>query len=69
MVKKKWESHVKIEIDHDVCAGHGECVDICPMGVYELVDNKAVPSNIEECIECCACVSACPVEAIEHSSC
>jgi NAD-dependent dihydropyrimidine dehydrogenase PreA subunit len=28
-----------------------------------------VPVNIDECIECCACVENCPEGAIEHSSC
>ena len=68
---KKWEndSGITIKVDYDKCAGHAECVDVCPMSVYELVDGKATPSNIAECIECCACVAACPVKAIDHSSC
>ena len=30
---------------------------------------EAVAKNVGECIECCACVAACPKDAIEHSSC
>ncbi|MHA1222945.1 MAG: 4Fe-4S binding protein [Candidatus Heimdallarchaeaceae archaeon] len=25
--------------------------------------------NVDDCIECCACVGACPTGAIEHTSC
>ncbi len=71
MTVMKWEndSGITIKIDYEKCAGHSECVDVCPMSVYELVDGKATPPNIAECIECCACVAACPEEAIDHSSC
>jgi NAD-dependent dihydropyrimidine dehydrogenase PreA subunit len=33
------------------------------------VEGKAVPVRINECIECCQCVDACPRRAIVHSSC
>ncbi len=71
MTVKTWESDsgIKIEIDYDKCSGHAECVGVCPVGVYELEDGKATAPNIEECIECCACVASCPVDAIIHSSC
>lgn len=72
MVVKKWEgtdNDVTIEVDYDKCEGAAECVDVCPVGVYELVDDKATAPNIDECIECCACVEACPTGAITHSSC
>ncbi|RLF63413.1 MAG: 4Fe-4S ferredoxin, partial [Thermoplasmata archaeon] len=36
---------------------------------YELVDGKAAAPKIDDCIECCVCVSSCPNGAIEHSSC
>jgi NAD-dependent dihydropyrimidine dehydrogenase PreA subunit len=58
-----------IKIDHDLCTGDNECVEVCPTEVYELVDGKSTAPNIDECIECCACVEACPTDAIEHSSC
>lgn len=58
-----------IKIDHEKCVGAGECVEVCPAGVFVLVDNKSTAPNVDECVECCACVGACPVEAIEHTSC
>jgi len=44
-------------------------VDVCPAEVYELVDGKSTAPRVADCIECCACVEACPEGAIEHSSC
>ena len=32
-----------VTVDHDKCTGDGECVDVCPVEVYELQDGKAVP--------------------------
>ncbi|MEX2719865.1 MAG: ferredoxin family protein [Candidatus Wukongarchaeota archaeon] len=69
---KTWHSDeldIDIMIDYDKCEGHAECVDVCPEDIYELVEGKAVPKNIDDCTECCKCVDACPTEAIEHSSC
>ena len=60
---------ITIEIDHEKCDGDGECVDICPAEVFEMQNEKSVVINIDECTECCACVEACPQEAIKHSSC
>ena len=69
---KKWESKVMgvvIEVDYDKCKGAGECVTVCPAGVYELAKGKTVPVNIDGCIQCCACQDACPYVAIKHHSC
>ncbi len=72
MAVKKWEGKengVTIEVDYDKCVGAAECVEVCPVEVYELKDGKSTAPNIDECIECCACVEACPESAITHSSC
>ena len=58
-----------IKIDQEKCVGAGDCVDVCPADVFELIDNKSQANNVDDCIECCACVGACPTEAIEHTSC
>lgn len=71
MAVQTWKNDngVVMNIDMDKCAGHAECVAVCPVDVFEIEDGKATAPNISECIECCACVSACPVGAIKHSSC
>lgn len=69
---KTWKSEksgVTIEIDHAKCQGAGECAEVCPSEVYEIVDGKATAPNVDECVECCACMDSCPVNAIKHSSC
>jgi NAD-dependent dihydropyrimidine dehydrogenase PreA subunit len=54
----------KPEVDAEKCIGYGECVEVCPVDVYELQDDKSVPVNADECIGCESCVEACPQEAI-----
>ena len=40
----------------------GECVNICPVQVYELgPDGKTNPVNAGECVGCMSCVEVCPV--------
>jgi len=63
------ELELDIKVDHDKCTGVGDCVDMCPVDCFEVVEGKAIVKNIDECTECCACVTACPNDAIEHSSC
>lgn len=70
MAKKEFEEEdIKITIDYEKCTGAGECVTVCPVDIFSLENDKAICNNVGECIECCACVSACPHDAIEHSSC
>ncbi|RLE52409.1 MAG: ferredoxin [Candidatus Methanomethylicota archaeon] len=54
----------KVVVDEEKCVGCGTCVQVCPMGVYELVDNKAKPVNEDQCVACRACEAQCPVQAI-----
>jgi NAD-dependent dihydropyrimidine dehydrogenase PreA subunit len=54
----------KITIDTDKCVGDGECVDVCPVEVYELQDGKAVAVNEEECLGCESCVEVCEQECL-----
>ncbi|RLI46262.1 ferredoxin, partial [Candidatus Bathyarchaeota archaeon] len=34
---------VEIKVDTEKCTGCGTCVDVCPVGVYEIVDGKSSP--------------------------
>jgi NAD-dependent dihydropyrimidine dehydrogenase PreA subunit len=56
---------VKIRIDLDKCTGCGTCVDVCPVGTFELRDNKSSAVNVDECLVCRACETQCPENAIE----
>ena len=66
MVKiNRWEDADHwVEVDYHLCQGMSKCIDVCPMGVYSLVDKKVVADNIDECIMCGACMGVCPNGAI-----
>ena len=42
---------------------YADCVEVCPVNCFYEADDMLV-INPEECIDCSACVPACPVEAI-----
>lgn len=53
-----------VVVDADKCTGDSECVDICPVDVYEMNDGKADPVRAEDCIGCESCVEVCESDAI-----
>ena len=60
-----------VKVDWKKCNGDGVCVDVCPVEVFELQNlreypdsKKSVSVRKEECIQCMACVTSCPTEAI-----
>jgi len=54
----------KVEVNIEKCIGCGECIEVCPMEVFELQDELAVAVNQKECIGCESCVDACEQGAI-----
>ncbi|MFW9987058.1 MAG: ferredoxin family protein [Candidatus Odinarchaeota archaeon] len=66
---KKWEEEEHwVEIDLDLCVGAAECVNVCPVEVYTLIDGKVIADNIGECTDCLACLDVCPTNAILNHS-
>jgi len=56
---------VEIKIDLEKCDGCGTCVDICPVEVLEIRNEKSTVVNLNECLVCRACEVQCPNSAIE----
>jgi len=52
------------KVDPGKCDGCGTCVSVCPVGVYELKENKSVVVNNDVCLVCKACETQCPKSAI-----
>ena len=53
-----------VTVDADKCVACGECVDVCPVEVYEMQDGKSVPVHEDECLGCESCVEVCDQKAI-----
>ena len=60
----KKETMFVVTVDKDKCDGKGECVDTCPVSVFEMKDGKSEPVNVDECLGCESCVEVCPQGAI-----
>jgi len=54
-----------VKINKEKCDGCGNCVEVCPFGVLEIQNGKAVVKNLKNCKRCGACMHACPNNAIE----
>jgi len=53
-----------ITIDKEKCNGCEECIEVCPVDVFEMKGNKAVPANVQECLGCENCIEVCKNKAI-----
>ena len=56
---------VEVKVNKDKCDGCGTCVDVCPVEVFEIVEEKSTVKNPNECLACRACEVQCPNSAIE----
>jgi NAD-dependent dihydropyrimidine dehydrogenase PreA subunit len=53
-----------VVVDAEKCAGCEECVDVCPVEVFEMKDDKSVVVEEDECLGCESCVEVCEEGAI-----
>lgn len=53
------------QINLDLCTDCGQCVEVCPMDVIRMVENKAVVKYPEDCMTCYNCELECSQQAIE----
>lgn len=53
-----------VTINQSTCRGCGKCIKVCPLGIIELVDQKAVPVSELDCTLCRLCETACKERAI-----
>ncbi|HYA85827.1 MAG TPA: mercury methylation ferredoxin HgcB [Nitrospirota bacterium] len=61
----KYLLHVTtLQYSSDKCAGCGRCAEVCPRGVFEMRDKRAMIMDRDLCMECGACAKNCDFSAL-----
>lgn len=55
---------VTLVLDQEKCIGCTLCTQVCPHGVFDMKDKRAVVIDRDACMECGACARNCPTDAI-----
>jgi NAD-dependent dihydropyrimidine dehydrogenase PreA subunit len=62
------EDVLTLEYDADKCTGCQMCTFVCPHGVFEMREHRAVIVDRGACMECGACQLNCAFDAIHVQS-
>ena len=62
------EDVVTLEFDEHRCTGCRRCTEVCPHGVFAMVEGRAVLIDRGACMECGACALNCAFGAITVQS-
>jgi NAD-dependent dihydropyrimidine dehydrogenase PreA subunit len=65
MKHKYLENVTTLKFNAEKCVGCERCTEVCPHGVFDIIDDKTCIIDKNSCMECGACVMNCPAEAIE----
>ena len=52
---------MKTIVDPGKCVGCASCISICPVDVFDYVDERPVDTRTDACVYCILCVEVCPV--------
>ena len=64
-MKHRYLSNVTtLALNTEKCIGCGRCTEVCPHGVFEIADKKALIVDKDACMECGACALNCPSNAL-----
>jgi len=55
---------VTLRLDNNKCTGCGICTNVCPHGIFQMVNGKAQIAYKDRCIECGACAKNCAFGAV-----
>jgi len=66
-IEKESDSMAKITLNSKKCTGCGQCVNVCAVGIYSIIQGKAKfdEKKSNACFECHACEVSCPSKAIK----
>lgn len=59
---------VSLQLDQTKCKGCRLCTEVCPHGVFEVVNRRSSIVDRDACMECGACASNCESGAITVNS-
>jgi NAD-dependent dihydropyrimidine dehydrogenase PreA subunit len=59
---------VTLKLESSLCTGCGMCAIVCPHDVFKIQGGKAILKDINDCMECGACMKNCQFGALKVRS-